>query len=130
MDNLVSRNYLLVMLARIMTLLAILAITVVTTVASAHAARMDNSEGHAMSVGEMVITPTTAAPSCEIAGPCDSTSAELCEFVCAGFMAFLIWPPAADAHAYVPSRHGFSAEASHVSRAPALSERPPKLRLL
>jgi hypothetical protein len=54
----------------------------------------------------------------------------MCEFVCAGLSVFLTMPGVEGGHAFGSADHDFPAEAIHVSRAPGLNERPPKLRLL
>lgn len=120
------------MIARLVTMLAILAITVVTTVTSAHAARMSMNFGadHATHVGDMIHAPDIAGRGCDVGQHCGSADAGMCEFVCAGLSAFLTSPgtEAEPAHGLVS--HDFPSEAIHVSRAPGLNERPPKLRLL
>lgn len=120
------------MVARAITLLAVLAITVVTTLTSAHAARMSMNSGHdhAAHLGEMMPSPDVAETACEGERPCGSADAGMCEFVCAGLPAFLISPGTDDEHAHGTAGHRAPQEASHVSRVPALNERPPKLRLL
>lgn len=132
MDILASSAYPCSMIARLVTMLAILAITVVTTVASAHAARMSmgSSADHATHVGEMMHSPDIAERACDDGRHCGSADAGMCEFVCAGLSAFLTSPAAQLEHACGPASHDFPSEASHVSRAPGLNERPPKLRLL
>ena len=120
------------MIARLVTMLAILAITVVTTVAPVHAARMNMkfSPEHAIHVGEMMHSPGLAQPVCEGEQHCGSADAEMCEFVCAGLSAFLTSAGEEAGHAYGAASHDVPSAAIHVSRAPGLNERPPKLRLL
>lgn len=132
MDILVSNAYLCSMLERVVTMLAILAITVVTTVTSAHATRMSMNSGvdHSMHVADMMHPQVIAGPDCDAGEHCGPADAEMCEFVCAGLSAFLPFPSAETGQEYTPSRHDFPTEAIHISRAPGLNERPPKLRLL
>ena len=132
MDILVSNTYLCGMIARIVTILAILAITVVTTVTSAHAARMSMNSGadHAMHVADMMHASVIADLGCDAGEHCGSADAEMCEFVCAGLSAFLTSAGGEAGHAHGTASHDDRSEAIHVSRAPGLNERPPKLRLL
>lgn len=132
MDILVRSAYLCRMIARLVTLLAILAITVATTVTSAHAARMSmsSSPDHATHVGGMMHSPDVAQLACDGDRHCGSADAEMCEFVCAGLSAFLTSPGGEAGHAHGPASHDFPSKAIHVSRAPGLNERPPRLRLL
>lgn len=132
MDILVSNAYLWNMIARVITMLAIFAITVVTTVTSAHAARMSMNSGvdHAMHVADMMHAPVIADLGCDAGRHCGSTDAEMCEFVCAGLSGFLTSAGGEAGHAHGISSHDFPSDAIHVSRAPGLNERPPKLRLL
>lgn len=132
MDILVSNAYLYSMFARLVTMLAILAITVVTTVTSAHAARMSMTSGgdHAMHVADMMHTPVMAGLGCDGGEHCGSADAGLCEFVCTGISAFLTSTGGEAGGAHGAAGHDFPSAAIHVSRAPGLNERPPKLRLL
>ncbi len=132
MDILVSNAYLCSMIARLVTMLAILAITAVTTVTSAHAARMSMNSGadHAMHVADMMHAPVIADFGCDAGEHCGSADAEMCEFVCAGLSPFLTSTGGEAGHAHGTASHGDRSDANHVSRAPGLNERPPKLRLL
>ncbi len=132
MDILVSNAYLCSMLTRLVTMLAILAITVVTALTSAHAARMSmNSDAdHAMHVADMMHAPVIADLGCNAGERCGSADAEMCAFVCAGLSAFLTSAGGEVGHAHGTASHDNRSEAIHVSRAPGLNERPPKLRLL
>jgi len=132
MDILVSSAYLCGMITRLVTMLAILAITVVTTVASAHASRMSMSADpdHATHLSEMMHSPDSVELACDGKKHCGSADAGMCEFVCAGLSAFLTSPGGEAGHVHGPASHDFPTEAIHVSRAPGLNERPPKLRLL
>ena len=132
MDILVSNAYLCSMLERVVTMLAILAITVVTTVTSAHATRMSMNSGvdHAMHVADMMHSPVLSGFDCDAGEHCGSADAEMCEFVCAGLSAFLTSAGEEAGHAYGAASHDVPSAAIHVSRAPGLNERPPKLRLL
>ena len=132
MDILVSNAYLSSMFARVITMLAILAITVVTTVTSAHATRMSMNSGvdHAMHVADMMHAPVIADLSCDAGEHCGSADAETCEFVCAGLSAFLTSAGGDAGDAHGAASHDVPSAAIHVSRAPGLNERPPKLRLL
>ena len=132
MDILVSNAYLCSMIARFITMLAILAITVVTTVTSAHAARMSMNSGvdHAMHAADMMHPQVIEGPDCDAGEHCGSADAEMCEFVCAGLAPFLTSAGGEAGHAYRAASHDDRSEAIHVSRAPGLNERPPKLRLL
>ena len=131
-DILVSNAYLCSMLERVVTMLAILAITVVTTVTSAHATRMSMNSGvdHAMHVADMMHSPVISGFDCDAGEHCGSADAEMCEFVCAGLSAFLTSAGEEAGHAYGAASHDVPSAAIHVSRAPGLNERPPKLRLL
>jgi len=117
---------------RVITMLAILAITVVTTVTSAHATRMSmNSEvDHAMHVADMMHSQVIADLDCDAGEHCGSADAEMCEFVCAGLSAFLTSAGGEAVHAHGTASHDVPSATIHVSRAPGLNERPPKLRLL
>ncbi|MDP2739719.1 MAG: hypothetical protein Q8O82_13725 [Pseudorhodobacter sp.] len=132
MDIFVSNAYLCSMIARLVTMLAILAITVVTTVASAHAARMSMSSGadHATHVADIMHSPVIAERACDAGQHCGSADAGMCEIMCTGLSANLTSPGEQAWHAHGPASHDFSSDAIHVSRAPGLNERPPKLRLL
>jgi hypothetical protein len=130
MDILVSSAYLCSMLARLITMFAILAITVVTTVTPAHAARMSVEPDHSMHVGEMTHASVSSELSCDGDRHCGSADAEMCEFVCAGLSAFLTSPGGDAGQQHESVSHDFPSEAGHVSRAPGLNERPPRLRLL
>lgn len=132
MDILVSDTYLSSMFARLVTMLAILAITVVTTVSSAHATPMSMNSGadHAMHVADMMHAPVIADLGCDAGEHCRSADTEMCEFVCAGLAPFLTSAGGEAGHAHGTVSHDVPSEAIHVSRAPGLNERPPKLRLL
>lgn len=132
LDFLVRRPYFASMISRLVTLLAICAITLVTTFASAHAARMSSSAGAdpESPVAGMVHSSQIAERSCDAGQPCGAADAGICEFVCAGLSAFLTSRSGETGHAYGPASHDFPSVARHVSRAPGLTERPPKLRLL
>jgi hypothetical protein len=132
MDILVSNAYLCTMLARVITMLAILAISVVTTVTSAHATRMSMNSGvdHAMHVADMMHPQVIGDLDRDAGGHCGSADAAMCEFVCAGLSAFLTSAGGEAGHVHAAANHAFPSEAIHVSRAPGLNERPPKLRLL
>lgn len=132
MDILVSNAYLCSMLERVVTMLAILAITVVTTVTSAHATRMSMNSGvdHSMHVADMTHSPVISGLGCDAGEHCGSADAEMCEFVCAGLSAFLTSAGGEAEDAHGTTSHDVPSEAIHVSRAPGLNERPPKLRLL
>lgn len=120
------------MLARFVIMLVILAITVVTTGTSAHAAQMGlrSSPEHTTHVAGILHGPAMAEPACDAAQPCESADAGMCEFVCAGFSAFLTTPVVDAGQVDRSAAHDFPSEAIHVSRAPGLNERPPKPRLL
>ncbi|MFP7571664.1 hypothetical protein ACGKZZ_12900 [Marivita sp. S2033] len=120
------------MISRLVTFLAILAITLVTTFASAHAAGMSASSGadRESHVAGMVHSTNIAERTCDAGQPCGAGDGGMCEFVCAGVSAFLTSPSGESGHAFGPASHDFPSEASHVSRAPGLNDRPPKLRLL
>ncbi len=132
MDILVSNAYLCSMIARVITMLAILAITVVTTVTSAHATRMSMNSGvdHAMHAADMMHPQVIAGPDCDAGEHCGSADAEMCEFVCAGLSPFLTSAGGEAGRAHGAASHDVPSEAIHVSLAPGLNERPPKLRLL
>ena len=126
-----SNAYVSGMFARVLTMLVILAITVVTTVGAAHAARMGGMQAdRATHLGSMMHASADAHPSCEGGQPCGSADAAMCEFVCAGLSVFLTMPGVEAGDAFGSADHDFPSEAIHVSRAPGLNERPPKLRLL
>lgn len=132
MEILVSNAYLRSMIARVVTMLAILAIIVVTTVTSAHATRMSMNSGvdHSTHVADMMHSPVIAGLGCDAGEHCGSADAEMCEFVCAGLPPFLTSAAGEAGRAHGTASHDFPSEAIHVSRAPGLNERPPKLRLL
>jgi hypothetical protein len=132
MDIPATNAYLCNMIVRFVTMLAILAITVVTTVTSAHATRMsiDTGADHAMHIADMMHAPVIADPGCDAGGHCRSADTEMCEFVCAGLAPFLTPAGGEARHAHRTASHDVPSEAIHVSRAPGLNERPPKLRLL
>ena len=131
MDILVSNAYVSGMFARVLTMLAILAIAVVTTIGAAHAARMGGMQAdQAAQPGSMMHASADTHPPCEGSEHCGPADAAMCEFVCAGLSVFLTMPGVEAGHAFGFADHDFSAEASHISRAPGLNERPPKLRLL
>lgn len=130
MDILVSSAYLTGMFARLVALLAVIAVTVVTTVTSAHAARMSFEPDHADHVGEMMQAPDNGEFSCDGEQHCGSADAGVCKFVCAGLSALLISPGGEAGHDYWPASQDLPSGATLASRAPGLSERPPKLRLL
>ncbi|MFU8882090.1 MAG: hypothetical protein ACNA7Q_06965 [Rhodobacterales bacterium] len=120
------------MITRLVAMLAILAITAVTTVTSAHATRMgmDSGVDHAMHVADMMHAPVIAGPDCGAGERCGSADAEMCAFVCAGLSAFLTSAGGEAGDAHGTAGHDRPSAAIHVSRAPGLNERPPKLRLL
>ncbi len=119
------------MLARLVSIFAILAIAVVTTISAAHAARMDGIQGdHALHAGAMMHASADAQPFCDDGQHCGSADAAVCEFVCAGLSVFLTMPDLEAGDAFGPASHDLPSEAAHVSHAPGLNERPPKLRLL
>ena len=132
MDILAGRAYLHTMIARFVTMLVILAFTVVTTGTSAHAAQMGlrSSPEHTTHVARILHGPAMAEPACEAAQPCESADAGMCDFACAGLSVFLTSPVVDAGQVDRSAAHDFPSEASHVGRAPALNERPPKLRLL
>ncbi|WOI31167.1 hypothetical protein [Sulfitobacter dubius] len=132
MDILVSNAYLCSMFVRVITMLAILAITVVSTATSAHATRMSMNSGvdHARHVADMMHSPVIASPDCAAGEHCGQADSEMCAFVCAGLSAFLTSAGGEAGHAHGAASHDVASEAIHVSRAPGLNERPPKLRLL
>lgn len=132
MDILVSNAYLCSMIARVVTMLAILAITAFTTVTSAHATRMSMNSGvdHSMDVADKMHAPIIAVLDRDAAEHCGSADAAMCEFVCAGLSAFLTSAGGEGGHAHGAASHDVPSAAIHVSRAPGLNERPPKLRLL
>ena len=119
------------MISRLVTMLAILAITVVTTVTSAHAARMSMNadQDHSAHLGK-IMPAYDSERACEGEQHCGSADAGMCEFVCAGLSAFLTSPGGEAGHVHGPAGHAFPSDAIHVSRAPGLTEHPPKLRLL
>ena len=132
MDILVSNAYLCSMIARVITMLAILAITVVTTVTSAHATRMSMNSGvdHAMHVADIMHPQVIAGHDCDAGEHCGSADAEMCEFVCAGLSPFLTSAGGDAGDTHGTASHDVPSEAIHISLAPGLNERPPKLRLL
>lgn len=130
MDIIVSNAYLRFMISRIVTLLAILAITVVTTVSSAHAARMGMGADHTAHAVAMMPSPDAAQLACGTEQPCGSTDGEMCDFVCMGLSAFLTSPGGYAEHDHGSAQHDVPSDAIHVSRAPGLNERPPKIVLL
>jgi len=131
MDIIVSGAYVLDMLVRLVSIFAILAMAVVTTISAAHAARMDGMQlDHTAHLGAMMYASGDAHPSCEGNQHCGSADASICEFVCADLSVFLTMPDVEAGHAYGPASHDLPSEAAHVSHAPGLNERPPKLRLL
>ena len=130
MDIPLSDAYLHSMFARIVSMFAVIAITAVTTVTSAHAVRMSVDPDHAVQVGETVQALHNSVLSCDGERHCGSADAGMCEFVCAGLSAFLTSTSEEAGHEYAPTSHDFPSGAIHVSRVPALNERPPKLRLL
>jgi hypothetical protein len=131
MDIIVSSAYLCSMIGRLVTMLTILAIAVVTTISAAHAVRMgDMRVDHAAHQGAMMHASAEVHPSCDGDQHSGSADAAMCEFVCAGLSIYLAMPGVEAGHAFGSADHDFPAEASHVGHAPALNERPPKLRLL
>ena len=132
MDILVSNAYLSSMFARVITMLAILALTVVTTVASAHAARMSMTSGadRTMHAADMMHSPVISGFDCDAGEHCGSADAETCEFVCAGLSPFLTSAGGDAGDTHGTASHDVPSEAIHISLAPGLNERPPKLRLL
>ena len=130
MDNPVSHAYLRSMFVRLVTMLAILAIAVVTTVTPAHAARMSVDTDHDVHVGEKMQAPHHSELSCDGEQHCGSADAGMCELVCAG-LSVLLTPPGGEAgDDYGRASHRLPTGAIHAGRAPALNERPPRLRLL
>jgi len=73
-----------------MALLVVVAVTVAGAVASAHAARMNDYSNLAAHTSHMAATGANSGHSCGDAQHCDSTSAELCTFVCAGLLNFVL----------------------------------------
>lgn len=130
LDMLARSTYVHDMFGRVITMLAILAIALVTTATSAHASLMAVDQDHALQVGEMVHASVGSELSCDGDRHCGSADAGMCEFVCAGLSTFLTSPDAEAGHEYESASHDFPSEASHVSLAPGLNERPPKIRLL
>jgi len=130
MDITARNAYVYVMFGRFVTMLTMLAITVVTTMTPAHAARMSAGLDQAVHVSEMMHVTDDVERSCTDRLHCGAADTSMCEFVCAGFTAFLPFPSAETGQEYVPSRHVFPPETCNVGRAPGLNERPPKLRLL
>ncbi|MBC2858467.1 hypothetical protein [Stappia sp. 28M-7] len=118
------------MIDRFVTMFALLAIAVVTTMTPAHTVRMSAGQDHVFHVSEMMHVTDDSGRSCADQLHCGTADASICGFVCAGFTAFLPFPSAKTGQEYVPSRHDFPLEASHVGHAPGLNERPPKFRLL
>lgn len=130
MDMLARSTYVHDMFGRVITMLAILAITLVSTVTSAHASSMAFDQDHALQIGEMAHASVRSELSCDGDLHCSSADAELCELVCAGLSTLLTSPDAEAGHEHGPASHEFPSEVSHVSVAPGLNERPPKIRLL
>lgn len=132
MDIAAISAYLSLMALRILAMLAILAITVVTTATSAHDARMSvgSSPEHAAHVGHKMHSPDIVDVACDAGQHCGSADAGMCEFVCAGISALLTSPDGEAEYTHGHASHDLPSEAIHVSRAPGLNERPPKLRLL
>jgi hypothetical protein len=91
---------------------------------------MNSGVDHAMHVADMMHAPVIADLSCDAGEHCGSADAEMCEFVCAGLSAFLTSAGGEARDAHGTASHDARSEAIHVSRAPGLNERPPKLRLL
>lgn len=130
MDMPARNAYVHDMFGRFITMLAILAIALVATATSGHASRMDVEQDHALQVGEMTHASVGFELSCDGDRHCRSAVTEICEFACASLSAFLTSPDAEAGYEHGPANHDFPSEASHVSLAPELNERPPKLRLV
>ncbi|RYG91776.1 hypothetical protein EU803_04775 [Loktanella sp. IMCC34160] len=122
-----SSTYLSSMFSRLIIMLATLAITVVTTVGSAHAIGMNSGPSHMMHADETMHSEDLA---CEAGQQCGSAAAEMCEYVCTGFSAFPTSPDEQAKHFHGSVHHDISSDVIHVSRAPALNKRPPKLRFV
>lgn len=108
-----------------MALLVIVAVTVAGAVASAHAARMNYYSNMATQTSHMAATGANSGHSCGDAQPCDSASAELCTFVCAGLLNFVL----ADQEASVLDRRMVRLKRPNVTVAsghePGCNNRPP-----
>ena len=132
MDILVSNAYVYSMIGRFVTMLAIIALSVMTMGTTAHAERMSMNSGldHAMHVADMMHSQVIVDLDCDAGEPCGSADAEMGAFVWAGLSAFLTSPDREAGHDHGTVTHEFPSAAIHVSRAPGLNERPPKLRLL
>lgn len=130
MDNRQSDAYLHRMFARAITMLAIFAIAVVATMTSAHAARMSAVPDHAVHAAEMMQGSHDSKASCNDEQHCGPSGAGLCEFICTGLSVFIPLASCDAGHDCSMISHDRPADEFHAGRAPGLSERPPKIRLL
>lgn len=131
MDILVSRAYLRGMFARVVTMLAALAIAVMTMASAAHAMRMDAMplSDHAVHVDEGTHAVDIVEVACDGEDPCGPGGGGMCDVVCAGLSALPISPGGDAPDGPGAAAHGLPSGAIHASRAPALTEHPPKHRL-
>lgn len=118
------------MIGRFVTMFALLAIAVVTTMTLAHTARMSVGQDYGIHANEMMHVTYVGERSCADQLTCGTADTGMCEFVCAGFTAFLPFPSAKTGQEYLPSQYIFPPEAIRDGWTPGLNERPPKLRLL
>jgi hypothetical protein len=113
-----------------MALLVVVAVTVAGAVASAHAARMNHYDNLASHTSHLAATGTNSGHSCGDAQSCDPASAELCTFVCAGLLNFVL----ADQEASVLDRRMMRLKRPSVtvasSHEPGRNNRPPISHLL
>lgn len=120
------------MLNRFVAILAMLAVTLVTTAASAHAARMNMSDGsdHMMQAGGMMHSVSLAQPDDQGEQDSDLADVAMCDFVCSGISIGLAPPVVGAALAYRPAPFDLSMSEILVGQSPDLKGHPPKLRLL
>lgn len=113
-----------------MALLVVIAVTVAGAVASAHAARMNDYDNLATHTLHTATIGANSGHFCGDAQSCDPASAELCTFVCAGLLNFVM----ADQEASVLDSRMMRLKRPSVTGAsghePGRSNRPPISNLL
>lgn len=130
MDNSADRSYLSSMRAHAITMLAIIAVAIVTALTAAHAVRMGGANYQTVHVAQPMPAGDHKASSCDDRPFCGSTDDASCMFVCANLSVFLTAAAGQAQDIHARRRHGPPSPETLVSRAPGLTERPPRARLL
>lgn len=131
MDNSGWTSYFCTMFRRVIALLAVLSFAVVTAVTAAHAARTTLDDTVVAAHASHMMTKADAGNfACGEKFDCGASEAGKCATACASVLS-CIAPTQVDAFEdHFTTTHVRPADMTTLGRSPALSERPPKTRLL